>query len=305
MTAGLAVTKEDLVTVSYDSLDEDYDENVPIVHVLSDSLGDTASNVVAAAAGQFEPGSIAVQRLCRVSDVDQVKTYFDHESLTMEEHPTAVFHTIVDSDLRAEVRHELDSRGIPSIDLIGPAISVISTLTGEEPKNIPGLIHKTDERYFQRVDAMEFFVEHDDGRNPQDLPKADVVLIGVSRTSKTPLSMYLAFNGLKVANVPLAPGVIPPKELDLVDPGRIFGLVSTTDVLASIRQQRLSDEALALAGSYADPAEINIEQAEARAEMKNLGCIIVHTEHKAVEETASEIIGHLEDLDKARQASGK
>lgn len=296
--------KEGVVKVSYDSLDDNLGADVPVVHVISDSLGDTASEVVAAAAGQFDPGAIQIKRLAKVSEIDQVRTYFDRElnSDSESEAPTAVFHTIVDSELRIQVRSELDRRGIPSIDLIGPAISVISTLTGEEPKNIPGVIHKTDERYFKRVDAMEFFVEHDDGRNPQDLPDADLVLVGISRTSKTPLSLYLAFNGLKVANVPLAPGVVPPKELEQVDPGRIFGLVSTTDVLASIRQQRLSEEALAIAGSYADPAEINIEQAEARAEMKSLGCIIVHTDHKAVEETAHEIIDHLDELERARQA---
>lgn len=287
---------------TFDMTDDSVDESTPVVHVISDSLGDTATEVVAAAAGQFDNDSVRVERLAKVTDIEQVRHYFDQHA--NPECPTAVFHTIVDSTLRDEVRHELDKRGIPSIDLMGPAITVLSTLTGEEPKNIPGVIHTTDERYFRRVEAMEFFVEHDDGRNPEDLPEADVVLVGVSRTSKTPLSMYLAFLGFKVANVPLALGVRPPEELASVDPSRIFGLVSTTDTLAEIRQRRLSDDAaFALAGSYADPEEIDVEQADARAEMKRLGCIVIHTESKAVEETASEIIEHIEALDRARQAN--
>ena len=295
------MVEEDVVTVSFDQSEEQVDEGAAIVHVISDSLGDTASGVVGAAAGLFSRAPLHIKRLSKVTTIEQVRAYFDENADPT--HPTAVFHTIVDSSLRNEVRHELDRRGIPSIDLIGPAISVLATLTGTEPMNVPGSIHNTDDRYFRRVEAMEFFVEHDDGRNPQDLPEADVVLVGVSRTSKTPLSMYLAFLGFKVANIPLAHGVTPPAELDEIDPGRVFGLVSTTDTLASIRQSRLSDDsAFALAGSYADPAEISTEQIEARKLMKRIGCIVIHTEHKAVEETASEIIEHVDALDEARSS---
>ena len=279
----------------------DVPENKPIVHIISDSLGDTATDVVMAAAGQFKPDTVRIERLSKVENVNQVRVYFDEH--TDPDSPTAAFHTIVDSSLRAQVRSELDRRGIPSIDLMGPAITVLSTLTGQDPMNVPGVIHTTDERYFRRVEAMEFFVDHDDGRNPQDYPKADVVLVGVSRTSKTPLSMYLAFLGFKVANVPLALGVNPPEELFQVDPGRIFGLVSNTNTLAEIRQRRLFDDAaFALAGSYANPDEIDVEQAEARAFMKSLGCIVIHTNGKAVEESASEIIEHIEALNRARSA---
>jgi hypothetical protein len=288
--------------LTFDLNEIEYADDCAVVHVISDSLGETANGVVLAAAAQFDWGQIKIERLGKVTNVNQVKEYFDAIGED-DTHPSAVFHTIVDTDLRREVRRVLDDRGIPSIDLLGPAINVMATLTQQEPKGVPGIIHNTDDKYFRRVEAMEFFVEHDDGRNPQDLKKADIVLIGVSRTSKTPLSMYLAFLGFKVANVPLALGVQPPVELDEVDPGRIFGLLSSTDVLADIRQRRLSDDAaFALAGSYADPAEIVAEQTEARALMRRLGCITVHTEKKAVEETANEIIEHIEALDRARES---
>ncbi len=283
------------MNASFKRFDEIEIDDKPLIHIISDSLGATATSVVMAAAGQFEDDIVDIERLSKVDKISQVREYLDLHANPAR--PMAVFHTIVDSSLRNEVRSELDYRGIPSIDLIGPAITVLSTLTGAEPKNIPGVIHNTDERYFRRVAAMEFFVEHDDGRNARDLDKADVVLVGVSRTSKTPLSMYLAFLGYKVANVPLAMGVEPPAELFEVDPRRIFGLISTTNTLTEIRQKRLSDDAaFAVAGSYASPEEIDVEQQEARQIMRKLGCLTIRTNGRAVEETAAEIIEHINDI---------
>ena len=114
---------------NFDLIDEDFDEATPVVHIISDSLGDTASEVVNAAAGQFPNESVRIERLAKVTSVEQVRHYFDEK--TDPEIPMAVFHTIVDSNLRAEVRRELDRRAIPSIDLMGPAITVLSTLTGK------------------------------------------------------------------------------------------------------------------------------------------------------------------------------
>lgn len=143
---------------------------------------------------------------------------------------------------------------IRSVDLIGPTLAVLSSLIGVPPKGVAGVIHRTDDRYFHRIEAMEYFVEHDDGRGCDDLSGADIVLLGVSRTSKTPLSMYLAYQGYKVANVPLAHGMEPPKSIYEVDPMRLFGLISTVDVISEIRDSRLGDDyARAVAGSYAGP----------------------------------------------------
>lgn len=284
--------------ISIDPDDIEYAPDAPTIHIFSDALGETADRLVRAACAQFPLGSVRIERLGKVRDVAQVRDYLDRLG---EVGPTAVFHTIVDYDLRGEVRRELDGRGIPSIDLIGPAINVVRGLTGLEPAGTAGIIHTADDRYFRRIEAMEFFVEHDDGRNPQDLPKADIVLIGVSRTSKTPLSMYLAFLGYKVANVPLALGCEPPIELEDCDPARIFGLMSTTDTLVSIRERRLDKEGAAdVAQSYADPAEVVREQAEARSLMRHLGCIVLNTAGKAVEETANEVIAHIDALNELR-----
>ena len=269
------------------------------VHVISDSLGDTACEVVLAAAGQFSQDSVRISRLPHVSDVSQVKRYL--EPYIDRERRIAVFHTIVDPTLRSQVLDYLSSLHIRSVDLIGPAIAVISSLTGEKPKGVAGTIHATDERYFRRIEAMEFFIEHDDGRRAEELDRAEIVILGVSRTSKTPLSMYLAAHGYKVANIPLASGVRPPDELFDIDPMKIFGLVSTVEVVSGIRNARLgSDIARAVANSYTDKGSVQSEMDEARALYRRLGCFTVHTDHKSIEESASEIISLMESVERAR-----
>ncbi len=280
---------------------EDFDPSIPTVHVISDSLGDTACEVVLAAAGQFDEGSIRIARLPKVSNIDQVETYLAPRIAFGGKH--AVFHTIADPVLRAQVCDTCAALQIPSMDIMGPTTGVISVITGQEPHGIPGTIHRTDERYFKRIEAMEYFVEHDDGRGADDLSDADIVLLGISRTSKTPLSMYLAFQGYRVANIPLAPGLEPPKSIFSVDPMRLFGLLSTTDVIAGIRDRRLGDDyTRAMASSYSDPEAITREMDEAHALMKRLGCFIVRTDRKAIEESAAEIIEHLDMIQAARAA---
>ena len=276
-------------------------DKLATVLVISDALGETAASVALAAAGQFDEGAVAIERLSRVQDARQVKRYL--ESLAGAAKKIAAFHTIVQDELRSEVAGLLVEQGIAAVDLLGPAIDTIAALTGFAPKGIPGIIHQTDERYFQRIACMEYTVEHDDGRGADDLSEADIVLIGVSRTSKTPLSMYLALQGYRVANIPLAPQVEPPQALFEVDPARIFGLVTTVEAIAPIRVQRLGTaQAQSAAGSYADPDAIELEFAYARSLMKRLGCFVVHTDGKAIEESATEIIERLNRILLARIA---
>ena len=276
-------------------------DKLATVLVISDALGETAASVALAAAGQFDEGAVAIERLSRVQDARQVKRYL--ESLAGAAKKIAAFHTIVQDELRSEVTGLLVEQGIAAVDLLGPAIDTIAALTGLAPKGIPGIIHQTDERYFQRIACMEYTVEHDDGRGADDLSEADIVLIGVSRTSKTPLSMYLALQGYRVANIPLAPQMEPPQALFEVDPARIFGLVTTVETIAPIRSQRLGTaQAQSAAGSYADPDAIELEFAYARTLMKRLGCFVVHTDGKAIEESATEIIERLNRILLARFA---
>ncbi len=275
-------------------------ERTATVHVISDALGDTACDVVLAAAGQFPEGAIAIARLPKVERIEQVESYLAPYIAAGARF--AVFHTIVDTELRRAVDALLQRLNVPAVDLMGPAMGVISALTGLAPLGVPGIIHRTDDSYFQRIACMEYFVEHDDGRGADDLSDADLVLLGISRTSKTPLSMYLALQGYRVANIPLALGIEPPAAIFSLDPARVFGLLSTAPVVHDIRERRLGDGlARAVAASYADPEHIEAELEMARALYRRLGCFVVRTDGKAVEESAAEIIGHLERIERARE----
>ncbi len=258
------------------------------IHVLSDSLGETGEMVALAAASQFAPEAFRIERLQRVTSPEQlrelVKSHCGQDCLFL--------YTLVDRDLCNEMVKLAAEKGVNAVDLIGPAVEVISKVSGLEPTGEAGVIRRTDAGYFDRIEALEFAVKHDDGRNPEGLIEADVVLVGVSRTSKTPLSMYMAFRGYRVANVPLAFGVAPPHELFEVDRRRVFGLVSSADTLAGIRRERARELGVTLP-RYADREAVELELEEARALMRKLGAIVINTDNRAVEETAQEILRHV------------
>lgn len=258
------------------------------IHVVSDSLGETGEMVARAALAQFDTDVFRIERLNKIESVEQLrKTVRDHCG-----RHCLFFYTLVDCALRREMERLCDE-GINGVDLLGPAVSLLERVTGIEATGEAGAIRRTDEDYFVRIEATEFAVKHDDGRNPEELGDADVVLVGVSRTSKTPLSMYLAFKGWRVANVPLAKGVVPPKELFELDRRRIFGLVTSVEVLLDVRRERMK-ELGTFVPKYAERESVEQELEEARALMRQLGCLVVHTDNRAVEEAAQEIIRHLE-----------
>ena len=278
--------------VTYDQLGDAALEGAATVFVISDSLGDSALNVVMAAAAQFNEGSVRVVRLAQISDVESVSGYFDaHEGEFVS---TAVFHSIVDPQLRSAVKACLNARGIMSVDILGPVVQLLSSLTGQRPKNLATAHHSVDSRYLKRVSAMEFFINHDDGKNPQDLPKADVVLVGLTGSAKTPLAMHLSFLGYNVASISLDAPCALPAELSSVDPKRVFGLVSTSDVLARSRKQQLENGAPATEAATVDLARIEEEQIAAASAMKRLGCTELDVSGKTVEELAADILSMIE-----------
>lgn len=266
-----------------------------VVLVVSDSLGVTGYEVARAACGQFDGVDIAIERLSKVDDADVVEGAI--RQFLDEGRALSVLYTIADGSLRAEVGDRLRAMGVSGVDVLGPAVQALSESSGIAPSGIAGSIHRTDEEYFKRIEAMEYFVEHDDGRGADDLDDADIVLIGISRTGKTPLSMYLAHLGYRVANIPLVPGVEPPASLFSVDPGKVFGLISTIEVVSSIRDRRLGDDlSRAVASDYADPERVQSEMNEARSLIKKLGCITVRTDGKAIEESAAEILERMRQV---------
>ena len=161
------------------------------------------------------------------------------------------------------------------------------------PRNQAGLIHSLDHDYFKRVEAVEFAVKYDDGKNPLGLLKADIVIIGVSRTSKTPLSMYLAHKRIKVANVPLVPELAPPEELFKVPPYKIIGLLIDPFKLNEIRAERLKTMGLSDTAVYADMNRINEELTYAKGIMRRLHCQIINVSNRAIEETAGIILEYV------------
>ena len=269
-------------------------ENFPTIHVISDSVGETARAVAQAAAAQFGVSSPRIVVKGKVKTFEEVRDYLlerlDHLCLEHGEQKLLVFYTLVRGDLRDSVSAFIDEQpAIYGVDLLTRAIDAIADMSGMVPLSSPGALRVADINYFHRVEAIEFTIEHDDGRNPQDLTKADIVIIGVSRTSKTPVCIYLSQHGYSVANVPLDLHTEPPKELFEVEPSRIFGLMSTPDALSGIRSRRIGSAA-SVAGSYADPEYIYEDLEKARALMRKLGCYVIRTDGKAVEETSQEIL---------------
>ncbi len=274
--------------------------SIPTIHIISDSVGVTAQAVARAAAAQFGVPDPCIKLLPKVKSFADIKSFidahFEHHCETNGDGRMLIFFTLVNHGLRDQLlkyAKELDK--LVLVDLMSDAIEAISELSGCCPAGLPGSLHAINSRYFQRVEALEFTIEHDDGRNPQDLVNADIVLLGVSRSSKTPVSIYLSQQGYKVANIPLDPATEPPQEIYNVERTRLFGLMTTAEVLVGIRKRRLGN-AEVVAARYADPEYVYQDLERARALMRKLGCIVIHTENKAVEETAQEILRYYERM---------
>ncbi|MEZ0375048.1 MAG: pyruvate, water dikinase regulatory protein, partial [Candidatus Sericytochromatia bacterium] len=180
---------------------------------------------------------------------------------------------------------------IPAVDLLEPLVQIISKQLGvAPPRRESGILHQLDEEYFRRIEAVEFAIRFDDGKDPKGMEKADIILVGVSRTSKTPTCMYLAQNyGKKVANNPLVYNVKPPKEL-FEHKDKCVGLIVRPEVLLDIRTARLTSLGLPSSSSYANHDQIQLELEYATRIMTELDCPVVDVSHKAIEETATEII---------------
>lgn len=262
------------------------------VFVVSDSVGETGEQVVKAALTQFRPnfeGTI-IRRFPHISSDDHLKNIVE---IAMMQDAMIVF-TLVEKRKRQLMLDLCHQHGIQSIDLIGPFIELFGSKLDEAPLEEPGIVHKLDEDYFKKIEAIEFAVKYDDGRDPRGILLSDVVLIGVSRTSKTPLSQYLAHKRYKVANVPIVPEIEPPEELFQVNPRKCFGLVISPEKLNVIRKQRLIALGLNDDAIYAKKTRIEQEITHFYKIVEKLGCDVIDVTNRAVEETANDIIERLE-----------
>ncbi|WP_134700161.1 pyruvate, water dikinase regulatory protein [Ammoniphilus sp. YIM 78166] len=258
----------------------------PTVFIVSDSVGETAEVVVKAAASQFEGHSIDIRKFPYVEDQGTISELV----LAAKESQAVIAFTLVIPELRSYLTETAKKHGVTVVDIMSPMIQSLEGVVKRKSKNQPGLVRQLDEEYFKKVEAIEFAVKYDDGRDPRGLLRADVVLIGVSRTSKTPLSMYLANKRFKVANVPLVPEVEPPEELYMIPVKKCIGLTISPDQLNMIRRERLKALGLASQANYASLERIMQELEYAEKVMKRIGCPVINVSNKAVEETANLIM---------------
>lgn len=259
---------------------------VPVIYAVSDAAGDTGEAVVRAATVQFYPQPVEIRRVPFLQDKQGIERLVDKVAAG----GGLIVFTLVVSELREYLLELCERRRIPAVDLLGPIVSALEHALNRSALREPGMNHKLDADYFKKMEAVEFAVKYDDGRDFNGILQADIVLIGVSRTSKTPLSMYLAHKMYKVANVPLVPEISLPEQLFTVPSRKIVGLRIDPAKLNRIRSERL--KALGLPGSamYANAERIARELEYADSVMKRIGCIVIDVSDKAVEETASLII---------------
>jgi len=262
------------------------EQTTPIIYVASDSAGETGEAVVRAAMVQFYPQPVDMRIVPFLED----KAGIDKLVQTARQRDGVIVFTLVIPELRDYLVEQAIRNQLPYVDLLGPIIGSLEKKLQQESRHQPGMIHLLDEDYFKKVEAVEFAVKYDDGRDFNGVLQADIVLVGVSRTSKTPLSMYLAHKKFKVANVPLVPEIQPPEQLFTVSNKKIVGLRITPEKLNVIRSERLKMLGLPQNAMYANVERINTELEYADKIMKRLGCRIIDVSNKAVEETASLIM---------------
>ncbi len=267
-------------------------DNTIDIYIVSDSLGETAKTVAKACIYQFpNHENWNIRR----------HPYINNKNLLMDvlekakEVNALVMYSMVNQELVDYAKSYCEDNNISYIDLLSSVIGQMAEKAGIEPIREPGVIRKMDKSYFDWIEAIEVAVKYDDGKDPRGVLKADVVLVGISRTSKTPLSMYLANKQLKVANVPLVPEVPIPKELMEVETKRIIGLTNSPDTLNRIRMERLRALGLSGAANYAKLERILEELDYSEEIMKTLKCPVINVSNKAIEETAGIIIDILKE----------
>ncbi|TMK80501.1 MAG: kinase/pyrophosphorylase [Actinobacteria bacterium] len=260
------------------------DRNAVELHVVSDSTGETATRLVHALEAQFPDQTFEEIRHPMVSTVDDLALAVQRA----RGRPAVVVYTLVEPELREAMRILCRRARLHYCDLLGQPIEAVTKVSGMSAKMRAGARHPLDETYFKRMDAIEFAVKYDDGM-AGGLHDADIVLVGVSRTSKTPLSIYLGYLGYKAANVPLVKGIKPPAELFEIDPAKVVGLKIDAKRLAEIRR----DRARRMGGSnhrYSKLLEIYDELEQAEAIQRRLGCPVIDTTELSIEETAARVI---------------
>jgi regulator of PEP synthase PpsR (kinase-PPPase family) len=258
------------------------------IYIISDGTGETAATMIRAALVQYQDAEINIVRSKNVRTESQVESViadaFENQGI--------IIHTVVSSQLKHVIQEQSVAKGLLSVDLIGPLLQTLDEYFGGGPgQRSVGILRMVDDRYFKRIEAIEYTVKHDDGKCLSELNEADIILVGISRTSKTPLSIFLSHKGWKVANIPLVLNSKLPKELFEVDQRKIVGLLIDTDSLSRIRRNRLEKFGQDPGGEYARISYIEKEIEYAQDLFRqNRRWPVFNVTERALEETAAEIV---------------
>ncbi len=286
-------------------MDDKRQEEVKII-IISDGTGETASLMTKAAVVQFSDREISFTRYKNIRTQVQIDAIFEDAA---QRHDLIVY-TLVADALRKATQELSMKYGVPAIDLLGPLLNSMAAFFEAAPRSMPGLTHTVNENYFKRIAAMEYTIYHDDGKSLEGIHEADIVILGISRTSKTPLSMYLSMQGFKVLNIPLVRGIPVPPEIFQVDPNKIVCLSIQAEVLHTIRKARLDrlgkDPRDHTNEKYASMEHVmeDIEYATALFR-QNRKWPVFDVSGKALEETAAEVIRIVTTRQKIAAKAGK
>ena len=260
--------------------------NAPPVYVVSGGVGASGELLLKTALAQFQENKVPVIIVGNVLYMEQVR----HVVARARKTGGMIVHTLVNAELGHLLNVLALQQGVRCLDLMGPLLMQLSEMLGRKPAGEPGLYRRGQRAYFERVAAIEFALAHDDGQQAQDWAMADLVLVGVSRTGKTPLSIYLSVQGWKVANYPIVPDMPQPPELFQLRPGRVIALTIAPDQLLVLRQRRLSRIGSVGPLTYVDADTINAELQSSLRLYRQSGFPVVDVTDKAIESTADEIM---------------
>ncbi|MGD0024641.1 MAG: pyruvate, water dikinase regulatory protein [Xanthobacteraceae bacterium] len=260
------------------------------LHLISDATGETLITVARAAAAQYTK----VMPVEHMHPLVRTQKQLDRVLSEIEEFPGIVLYTLLEENLVERLEKTCRQLGLPCLSILGPVLHLFQAYLGAESTHKVGAQHTLNAEYFRRINALNYTMLHDDGQQTEDLDEADVVLVGVSRTSKTPTSIYLANRGVKTANVPLVPGVPPPPQLERVSHPLIIGLYATPERIVQIRQNRLLGlKAHRDDDRYIDRQAVAEEVAASRRLCTKHNWPLIDVTRRSIEETAAAVLAHL------------
>jgi regulator of PEP synthase PpsR (kinase-PPPase family) len=257
------------------------------LHLLSDSTGETLENIAKAALAQFDGAEHVVKHFWPMV---RSESHLDRILTDVAANPGLVLFTLVNRDTRRKLETRCRVLGLPAVAALDAVSDAMSNMLGQEAKARPGRQHVMDAAYFARVDAIQFTIAHDDGINAQNWEEADIVLAGVSRTSKTPTSIYLANRGYKTANIPIVPESPPPPILFQLKHPMVIGLVTSAERLIQVRRNRLLSLNQSPDTDYVDEEKVRAEVAHARRMFADNGWPVLDVTRRSIEESAAAII---------------